>query len=225
MSPNSNQIQLSASRRGITDHFFCFTCDEYVWDCDHLVEKRLSVPRIPALEGSQLRSFAYDGKQRILEIEFRVTAPFAHYEIPLPPPPRVIQYFDVPRYVFTKLTRCKTARRQEQLWADDLQRRYRWQTVRTECRLPRIFRMTEARNVGQFEFNCYVRMLEIREQETFRLVVAAMKVLLLKTLSPKRVAGLGGLMECPSCGSVGATSTSIRHRNCLWANLVSSREV
>ena len=225
MSPNSNQIQLSASSRGITDHFFCFTCDEYVWDCDHLIEKRLSVPRIPALEGSQLQSFAYEGKLRVLEIEFRVTAPFAHNEIPLPPPPRVIQCFDVPRYVFTKLTRCKTARRQEQLWLDNIRRRYRCQTVRTVCRLPRIFRMVEARNVGHFEFVNYVRTLEIREQETFRLVVAAMKVLLLKTLSPKRVAGLGGFVECPSCGSVGATSTSIRHRNCLWANLVSSPAV
>src|SRR5262245_3898526 len=124
--------------------------------------------------------------------------------------------------MFTKLTRCKTARCQEQLW-DNIRRQYRCQTVRTVCRLPRIFRMTEARIVRQFEFDSYVRALEIREQETFRLVVAAMKVLLLKTLSPRRVAGLGGFLECPSCGSVGATSTSIRHRNCLWADLVSSR--
>ena len=70
--------------------------------------------------------------------------------------------------------------------------------------------MTEARNVKRFEFQSYVRALEIREQETFRLVVAAVKVLLLKTLSPKRVAGLGGFIECQSCGSVGATSPSIR---------------
>jgi hypothetical protein len=28
------RIELSASSRGITDHFFCFTCDEYVWDCE-----------------------------------------------------------------------------------------------------------------------------------------------------------------------------------------------
>jgi len=137
----------------------------------------------------------------------------------------VIQCFDVPRYVFTRLTRCKTARRQEQYWADNIRRPYRCQTVRTVCRLPRIFRMVEARNVGQFEFDSYVRTLEIREQETFRLVVAAVKVLLLKTLSPKRLAGLGGFVECPSCGSVGATLNSIRHQNCLWTNLVSSREV
>jgi hypothetical protein len=54
-----NQIQLSASSRGITDHFFCFTCDEYVWDCDHLIEERIAAaPRIAALEGSHLQSFA-----------------------------------------------------------------------------------------------------------------------------------------------------------------------
>jgi len=85
--------------------------------------------------------------------------------------------------------------------------------------------MIEARNVSRFDFDSYVRALEIREQETFRLVVAAMKVLLLKTLSPKRAAGLGGFVECQGCGSVGETSTSVRHRSCLWANLVSSREV
>ena len=105
----SNQIQLSASSRGITDHFFCFNCDEYVWDCDHLIEERLTATRMGALERSQLQSFAYDGKTRELEIDFRVTAPFTHSEIPLPPPPKVIHYFSVPRYVFTKLTRCKTA--------------------------------------------------------------------------------------------------------------------
>src|SRR5262249_35341545 len=91
----------------------------------------LSVPRIAALEGSELQSFAYDGKLRVLEIEFRVTAPFAHNEIPLPPPPRVIQCFDVPRYVFTKLTRCKTARRQEQLWLDNIRR---WQRDFVMCK-------------------------------------------------------------------------------------------
>ena len=122
MAPDSNQIQLSAFSRGITDHFFCFSCDEYVWDCDHLIEDRLSAPRVPALEGSQLQSFAYDGKLRLLEIEFRVTAPFVHYEVPLPPPPRVIHCFDVPRYMFTKLTRFKNARRQEPFWLDKIRR-------------------------------------------------------------------------------------------------------
>ena len=103
MSPDTNQIQLSATSRGIVDHFFCFTCDEYVWDCDHLINGRLSAVSVPALETSQLQSFTYDGKARVLEIEFRVTAPFTHGEIPLPPPPGVIQYDAVPRYVFTKL--------------------------------------------------------------------------------------------------------------------------
>jgi hypothetical protein len=94
---DSNQIQLSASSRGITDHFFCFTCDEYVWDCDHLLDERLNETRIEALEPSQLQSFSYDGKSRMLEIEFRVTAPFIHSENPLPPPPKVIYYFAVTR--------------------------------------------------------------------------------------------------------------------------------
>jgi hypothetical protein len=110
-----NQIQISASSRGITDHFFCFTCDEYVWDCDHLIEERLSVDQVPAVEGSKLQSFAYDGQRRVLEIEFRVTAPFGCGERPLRPPPRVIEYFDVPGSVVTKLIRCKRSRTQEQM--------------------------------------------------------------------------------------------------------------
>jgi KTSC domain len=146
----SNQIHLSASSRGISDHFFCFTCDEYVWDCDHLVEERLTAPRIEALEGSQLQSFAYDGKSRVLEIEFRVTAPFVHSEIPLPPPPNVIQYFNVPRYVFTKLTRSKTARMQERYWEDHIRTRFRCQTVRTVCRLPRVWRLVEVRKIRRY---------------------------------------------------------------------------
>jgi len=69
MSPH--QIHISASSRGITDHFFCHTCDQHVWDCDHLIEERLSAQRLPAQEGSLLQSFTYDGKSRTLEIEFR----------------------------------------------------------------------------------------------------------------------------------------------------------
>jgi hypothetical protein len=100
---DSNQIHISVSSRGIVDHFFCFTCDEYVWDCDHLIDERLHAARVPAIEPSPLQSFAYDGRARVLEIEFRVTTPYAYDELPLPPPPHVIQYLDVPRYVFTKL--------------------------------------------------------------------------------------------------------------------------
>ena len=70
MSPN--QIHISAADRGITDNFFCFVCDAHVWDCDHLLEERLMPPRVPALEGSQFQSFAYDGRWRVLEIEFGV---------------------------------------------------------------------------------------------------------------------------------------------------------
>src|ERR1043166_6294868 len=119
MASDSNQIQVSASSRGIVDHFFCFTCDEYVWDCDHLIEKRLASTGVAALEGSTLQCFAYDGQRRILEIEFRVGAPHTSgTEIPLPPPPKVIDYFNVPRYVFTRLTRSGTARSQERYWYD-----------------------------------------------------------------------------------------------------------
>ncbi len=75
----SKQIHISPSSRGIVDHFFCFICDEYVWDCDYLIEERIAVLRISALGGSQLQSFAYDGKSRTLEIEFRVTAPFVQH--------------------------------------------------------------------------------------------------------------------------------------------------
>jgi hypothetical protein len=56
----------------------------------------------------------------VLDIEFRVTAPFTHGEIPLPPPPRVIQYDAVPRYIVTKLIRFRTARKQERFWEDNI---------------------------------------------------------------------------------------------------------
>jgi hypothetical protein len=151
-------------------------------------------------------------------------SPHHSYRVsPLPPPPRVIHCFDVPRYMFTNLTRCQTARRQEQIWVDDIRRRYSCQTVRTVCRLPRIFRMTEARDIRRFEFDSYVKTLGIDEQQTLRLATVAMKVLLLRVISPKRVAALGGLMECQSCGVVGATLNTIRHRNCLWAGLASTQ--
>ena len=71
MSPN-NQIHISPSSRGIADHFFCFTCDEYVWDCDHLIEERLPTPRFPALDGNKLQSFAYAGRSRATESAVRL---------------------------------------------------------------------------------------------------------------------------------------------------------
>jgi KTSC domain-containing protein len=215
----SKQIQLSASSRGITDHFFCFTCDEYVWDCDHLIEERLTATRLEALEPSQLQSFAYDGKSRTLEIEFRVTPPFVHHEIPLPPPPKVIQYFSVPRYVLTKLTRSKTARMQERYWEYSIRTRYSCQTVRTVCRLPRVWRFREASNIRRYSFEDYLSRLSVEEQQALQIVISTMSVLLLRTLAPKRVAGLGGLLECQCCRSVAATFATIRHRNCLWMDL------
>jgi hypothetical protein len=197
------QIQISASSRGIVDYFFCFVCDEYKWDCDNLIEDRLTVHRMAALEGSKLQSFAYDGRQRTLEIEFRVGAPHTPGdEIPLPPPPRVIQYFDVPRYVFTTMTRCKTARAQERYWEDTIRRRFHCQTVRTVCGLPRIRRFAEAR-LNRYTFEAYLLRLSA-ERQSLTMALWAMKALLIRKLAPKRVAGLGGLMECQSCGAVGS---------------------
>jgi hypothetical protein len=96
---NSNQIQLSASSRGITDHFFCFACDQHVLDCDHLVDDRLAdAERFFALEPSPLQSLAYSGKLRILEVAYKASIPFIHGEVPLPAPPGVLHFFDVPRY-------------------------------------------------------------------------------------------------------------------------------
>jgi len=114
------QIQLSVSSRGIVDHFFCFACDEYVWDCDHLIDERPPTSRFPALDGSRLRSFAYGGRSRVLEIEFQVTALFELNAISLPATACVIQYFDVQRYIGTWLTRCATAGRQERYWEETI---------------------------------------------------------------------------------------------------------
>jgi hypothetical protein len=48
-----------------------------------------------------------------------------------------------------------------------------------------------------------------------------MKLVLVKVLAPKRVSGLGGLMECQGCEAVGIDAQRIRHRNCLWHTLQS----
>jgi KTSC domain len=122
--------------------------------------------------GSQLQSFAFDGKSRVLEIEFRVTAPFIHSEIPLPPPPTVIRYFSVPRYVFTKLLRWKTARMQERYWEDHIRTRYKCQTVRTVCRLPRVWRFSEARNIRRYSFEDYLSRMSVEEQQVMQIVIA-----------------------------------------------------
>jgi hypothetical protein len=216
------QIHISATSRGIVDYFFCFSCDQYVWDCDHLIDERLAAPIVSALEPSPLQSFAYDGRVRILEIEFRVTTPYANDELPLPPPPKVIQYFDVPRYVNTKLLASNTARQQERYWESYIRARFRCQTVRTVCRLPRIYRFDEARNVRRHSFDGYLLGLSAEEQQALPVVLAAMRMVLLRALAaPKRVAGLGGLLECQSCGAVGTTVTTMGHRNCLWLFLAS----
>jgi hypothetical protein len=206
--------------RGISDYFHCFTCNVPVWDCDHLIDDRLQAgERLHAPEPSLLRSFTYDGDHRILEVEFAVNTPFVHGELPLPPPPRVIQYHEVPRYVFTDLIKCKTARAQERKWENSIQRKYKCQTVRTVCRLPRIYKWSEARNVRRFTFDDHLSNFSTEGQQTLVVVVGLMKILLLRTLAPRRVAGLGGLLECQGCGAVGPDAKSMRHRNCFWFSL------
>jgi hypothetical protein len=54
---------------------------------------------------------------------------------------------------------------------------------------------------------------------TFRRLVAGMKIVLVRVLAPKRVAGLGGLFQCGDCREVGSDLAGIRHRNCLWSAL------
>jgi hypothetical protein len=57
------------------------------------------------------------------------------------------------------------------------------------------YRMREARNVNQFTFEQYALGRQ-GEAEMLRGTLAAMKVLLLKVLAPRCVAGMGGLMGC-----------------------------
>src|SRR2546425_1741054 len=45
----TSAIHISPSSRGIVDHFFCFVCDEYVWDCDHLMEEWIAAGRVSLL--------------------------------------------------------------------------------------------------------------------------------------------------------------------------------
>ena len=63
--------------------------------------------------------------------------------------------FEVPRYVFVTLTRSRSAARQEPYWYDAIQRRYTCQTVRTECRLPRVRRFADAR-LTRYIFDDYL---------------------------------------------------------------------
>ena len=83
----------------------------------------------------------------------------------------------------------------------------------------RVTEKEEARNVRRHGFDDYLLRLSSEERQALPLVVAAMKLVLLRTLAPKRVAGLGGLLECQGCGIVGPTPKSMRHRNCLWSLL------
>jgi hypothetical protein len=89
------------------------------------------------------------------------------------------------------------------------------------CRLPRIRRLAEAR-LNRYTFEEHLLRLSPEEQQSLTLAVAVMKALLLRTLAPVRVVGLGGLMECQSCERVGARLADIRHKNCLWHGRSSS---
>ena len=97
---------------------------------------------------------------------------------------------------------------------------YKCETVRTVCRLPRIRRFSEAL-LRRYSIEDYLLRLSPGEQQSFTLAVKVMKALLLRSLAPKRVAGLDGLIECQACGAVGALPRDIRHRNCLWLALIS----
>jgi len=61
---------------------------------------------------------------------------------------------------------------------------------RSNClRLPRIWRFSEARNIRRYDFEDFLSRMSVEEQQAMQIVVAAMKVLLLRTVAPKRVAG------------------------------------
>src|SRR5262249_43224645 len=72
-----------------------------------------------------------------------------------------------------------------------------------------------------FALKCLHNTEKLGEHErwVFQSLVAGMKTGLLRTLGPKRVVGLGGLLECGCCGSVGSDLPGIRHRNRLWLAL------
>ena len=79
--------------------------------------------------------------------------------------------------------------------------------------------MKEARGIQHFEFDAYRTKVGDEEWLAVGVAIGAMRLVLLRTLAPRRVAGLGGLMECQSCGAVDATLHGMRHRNCLWLGL------
>src|SRR5437868_3194633 len=114
-----------------------------------------------------------------------------------------------------------TQYRPEVYWEDNIRGRFECQTVRTVCRLPRIRRFSEAR-LNRYTFEDYLLRLSSEERQSLTVALAVMRALLIRTLAPGRVVGLGGLMECQRCGRVGARLGDIRHRNCIWLELQSS---
>jgi hypothetical protein len=69
-------------------------------------------------------------------------------------------------------------RRQERYWEDNIRMRYKGQTVRSVCRLPRVYGLVEARNVHRVELDAYLLRLTADEQQLLQLIVVAMKFLL-----------------------------------------------
>jgi hypothetical protein len=56
---------------------------------------------------------------------------------------------------------------EERFWDDQIRTRYRCQTVATVCRIPRVFRLREARNLRHFELHEYETKLADGERELF----------------------------------------------------------
>jgi hypothetical protein len=73
---------------------------------------------------------------------------------------------------FNRLVQYATACAQERYLESYIKRTYKFQTARTVCRLPRIYKMREARNVRQFTFEQYLLTQAAEDQQALRLTLA-----------------------------------------------------
>ena len=62
---------------------------------------------------------------------------------------------------------------QERYWEDHIRTGYTCQTVRTVCRLPRVWRFSEARNIQRHSFEEYLSRMSVEEKQAMQIVVAA----------------------------------------------------
>jgi len=85
--------------------------------------------------------------------------------------------------------------------------------------LERTRHITAAKNARLNTFADYLSCLPVDKQQAPQLALIDIKAILLRFLSPRRISGLGGFVECQSCGSVAGTVGQIRHRTCLWHQL------